>query len=1213
MNEENAIKYSIILEFINRTQELEAAVQRIQQQLQELQSRSRDATEESEGAIEAVVSSLAFLYAGRAILTRYLIPSIEIASSIEQWRVSLGVFYGDLVKTNKTMESMMEFARRTPFTLPQVIAAGRQLAAYRLEVEEWLPVLGDLAAAVGRDIVEISYIFGYMAGERWGEFFEAIARIGIPRKEFERFGVQIEASTGRVKSSAKEIRNALKSIVKEHFSGIQEILAKTAIGLKSMVEDAKTRLKEMFMLGITNFEKMEENSISMFATYKRFLQVSKAFYELPAIQTFFAGLSKGLGGIFSVLIALSNLILSIVQMINSIKGLSFLTEATGRVLGMALAIGILVQAFKSLRAVWTILFSTKNLEVFSAILSFLTNKNVQLKGIFSETLSVVRSLLSLDFKGLKSNLENVFASLRGGSERTAFSLGMLFASLKSGLATIGKYALSFAILLALSYLLEWLFKKLWDTIARAQERSKRFYEELSENMRALRDLIKNFLDYFDKMLDTELRIGEHRVKILTDIYDQERALMLYREAAAEKRYKWELERIKILRETGIISQDEADLMTALAQKQYMLSLYEEKSARVLETKRMLHETSLAVQTSELEYQMKLLELEKARYEALGEGYEPLVRQLNIRIAELEYEQQKIALIDEYVEKLSTVGAMDEKVRELLLQHFRLRLQTLWIDKEITKEREKQKKQMSDVYVWVFKQNKLQLAALSELQKKAVPTTVNFQAVSFAKEEKDLLSKVTSSNVLAARANKEASDAVWRSTKLFEINRLEIIKVLMDLKDLLNKYIALLQEQMALAKGRVIEPIKYVDINELNSNIKKASSTLGKIKLLEQTEDLRQKYQQAYEDWKKGIAGAEEKLRAISIQLKMHSDFLGEISKNSLVFSEFSQKMSKEQFPSLLGYLYNTVKTTSDIKKALPAAKLFTMFYQAYKDFSDFIGVYLEPKDRATIFQKLFGSKYQRIFNLTGEEQEKAVQSLSEEVELFRQNVQSLYNLLLLTPIEFRKPLQEIVLSKIKTATKPEEISNLIYLLNTLPDLLVGKYRPVSQKILYALKNAKISEIPNLVAGLQGLTNLPDKFLGAILEKIKATPEKDLPSLLMKLSQIGLDVQKKYLERRGKFNTEDLKNFEEMLKKLGVKLSYTVEPVPQKISWIYEQNLDLSKLLALSQSQNSAKEININLNNYFTINGEVNKQNIEEINLSVERAVRNALLSAKYEV
>lgn len=1172
MNEENAIKYSIILEFINRTQELEAAVQRIQQQLQELQSRSRQATEDSEGAIEAVVSSLAFLYAGRAILTRYLMPSIEIASSIEQWRVSLGVFYGDLVKTNKTMQFMMDYARRTPFTLPQVIAAGRQLAAYRLQVEEWLPVLGDLAAAVGRDIVEISYIFGYMAGERWGEFFEAIARIGVARKEFERFGVKIEASTGRVKSSAKEIRTALKQIVQEHFARIQELLAKTAVGLRSMVEDAKTRLREMFMLGITSFETLEETSTSMFATYKRYLQVTKIFYELEPIQAFFAGLSKGLGGIFSLLTGIARIILAIFEGISKIRAVSFISEATGRVLGMAVAIGILVQTFKALRAVWTILFSTKNLEVFSSILSFLTNKNIQLKGIFSETLSVVKKLLTLDFSGLKQGLEGAFSVAKGGSEQAAFSLGMLFTQLKSGLATVGRFALSFAILLALSYLLEWLFKKLWDTIARAEERSKKFYEELSENIKALREQIKSFLDYFDKMLDTELRIGEFRVRILSNIYDQERALTFYREKSAEARYKWELERIKIMKEAGIINENEALLMTALAQKQYMLSLYEEKALRVLESRRMQRELTLGIQTAELENQIKLYELEKARLEALGESYEPMIKQLDIRIAELEFERQKIALIDEYVEKLSSVAAMDEEVRNLLLQHFRLRLQALWIDKEITKEREKQKKQMSDTYVWVLRQNKLQLASLTELQKAITPALTNIQTISFEKEEKELLSRVTSSTVLAARANKEASDAVYRSTKLFEIRGLEIVRVLVDLKQLLNQYIALLKEQMALAQGRTVEPIKYVDMKELSENMKKVSTAIPGMKIFSTIDSLKKAYEKALKDWSMNIEGAEERLRTISIQLKTHSDLLAIISQNSSIYKDYANRMQKEKFPAVLDYLYQTVKTSTDIKRALPAAKIFPMYYQAFRDFTDTIGIYFQPEERAKIFQQIWGARYQRIFSLQGKEQEEAIKQLGAEIEVFRMNVERMLYELQNLPIQYRKPIQDLLFARLRTAKSPEEINYLMPLLTTLPDLLTGKFAPVSQKILTAISKAETSKIPSLVWGLYNLANLPRNEIDRIINYLQSAPAgKELDYLMRVITE--------------------------------------KKAPPPKTSAIEKEGIDLGKLAAVS----SPKEVNINLNNYFNISGAIEEETVENISISIERAVRNALLSAKYEV
>jgi hypothetical protein len=90
---------------------------------------------------------------GFAIAT--LVPQlVSAAAATEQYRTSFQTLSGSVQEGNKLFENLIEFAKNTPFELPQLQDAAKSLTAFGFDTEQTLSTLqtlGDIAAGVGQD------------------------------------------------------------------------------------------------------------------------------------------------------------------------------------------------------------------------------------------------------------------------------------------------------------------------------------------------------------------------------------------------------------------------------------------------------------------------------------------------------------------------------------------------------------------------------------------------------------------------------------------------------------------------------------------------------------------------------------------------------------------------------------------------------------------------------------------------------------------------------------------------------------------------------------------------------------------------------------------------------------------------------------------------------------------------------------------------------
>lgn len=102
-------------------------------------------------AMKAVGTAGTVAFGGLALITK---GAVEAGANFEQTQISFETMLGSASKAQKLLNDLAQFAERTPFELPQVEAASKQLLAYGVAAEDLLPtlkMLGDISSGVGMD------------------------------------------------------------------------------------------------------------------------------------------------------------------------------------------------------------------------------------------------------------------------------------------------------------------------------------------------------------------------------------------------------------------------------------------------------------------------------------------------------------------------------------------------------------------------------------------------------------------------------------------------------------------------------------------------------------------------------------------------------------------------------------------------------------------------------------------------------------------------------------------------------------------------------------------------------------------------------------------------------------------------------------------------------------------------------------------------------
>lgn len=192
--------------------------------------------------------------AGNAI-KGFLDQSFAKGQNFEQFEASLKTIIGDAGKAKEAIADLSEFARTTPFELPELQTASRSLLAFGFESQKLIPTLktvGDIASGVSIPIGELADIYGKarVQGRLFAEDINQLTGRGVPviQELAKIFGVT-DAEVRKLVESGKvgfpELEKAFNNLTGAggKFFNQMENQSKTFAGQLSNFNDQFTKLQ----------------------------------------------------------------------------------------------------------------------------------------------------------------------------------------------------------------------------------------------------------------------------------------------------------------------------------------------------------------------------------------------------------------------------------------------------------------------------------------------------------------------------------------------------------------------------------------------------------------------------------------------------------------------------------------------------------------------------------------------------------------------------------------------------------------------------------------------------------------------------------------------------------------------------------------------------------------------------------------------------------
>lgn len=176
--------------------------------------------------------------------------SLQAYGQMEQNTVAFNTMLGSAEKANDLLKDMTNFAANTPFQLPEIVTAGKQMISFGFqstEVISNLKMLGDVSAGLSVPLGDMTYLFGQIKtqGRAMTQDLMQFANRGIPI--YDELAKVLGVGTNQIKEYAssgrigfKEINQAFKNMTGEgsKFGGLMEEQSKTLLGQWSNLNDA---------------------------------------------------------------------------------------------------------------------------------------------------------------------------------------------------------------------------------------------------------------------------------------------------------------------------------------------------------------------------------------------------------------------------------------------------------------------------------------------------------------------------------------------------------------------------------------------------------------------------------------------------------------------------------------------------------------------------------------------------------------------------------------------------------------------------------------------------------------------------------------------------------------------------------------------------------------------------------------------------------------
>jgi hypothetical protein len=170
---------------------------------------------------------------------------IDAGKEVEKYKTVLVTMLGSQEAANARFEEMSKFAAETPFELNEVVQLGNQLQALGKYSKENMTILGDLAAAAGKPIDQVTGAFAKLASGQKGMAVDMFRDLLITTDDWAKATGKGVSNTGALLATTEEMLAALPKIMADKgFAGMMDNLSKSADGLEAGLSDTITQFKQ---------------------------------------------------------------------------------------------------------------------------------------------------------------------------------------------------------------------------------------------------------------------------------------------------------------------------------------------------------------------------------------------------------------------------------------------------------------------------------------------------------------------------------------------------------------------------------------------------------------------------------------------------------------------------------------------------------------------------------------------------------------------------------------------------------------------------------------------------------------------------------------------------------------------------------------------------------------------------------------------------------
>ena len=309
---------------------------------------------------------------------------LKQAGDFEQVEIAFETMLGSAEAAKELLDGLKEDARRTPFTLPGILDAGKRLLAMGIEADrlrDTIKILGDVTAGVGIDkLPNLVLALGQVkaAAKLRGSELRQFTEAGVPllaelAESLSKTPAEIQKLISQGKISFEDVRKALENLTtgSGRFANLMERQSQSFLGILSNIQDFitinaiaigkellpqfKAMAKELLTFLETNRKIIKTKLVKFFKQLAEVIsilaKVFKAVLEgVLTLTSAFGGLGEVIKGVVLALLVFTGLqILSGIGSITSaifglVKGFKALGFAAALFQAEALLIPILIGA-----------------------------------------------------------------------------------------------------------------------------------------------------------------------------------------------------------------------------------------------------------------------------------------------------------------------------------------------------------------------------------------------------------------------------------------------------------------------------------------------------------------------------------------------------------------------------------------------------------------------------------------------------------------------------------------------------------------------------------------------------------------------------------------------------------------------------------------------------------------------------------------------------